>query len=354
VRVDRDVFLGDGFSAIGGGPGGAVRLTFAQIEGYLDLSNGSLLNTSGPALTAHRLRVGGGLLLRGGFEASGVGEGAVRLSSAQINGDLDCSAGTFRNDSGPAFVADRMKVDGDVVLAYEFRSISNHDDGVVVDLSRAHTGGVLVLDPDGLTNTSGPTLITMDGLTYSGIPLGTSLARWLVLLRDNTPGYASQAYQQLAGAYRAAGYDSDVRKILTAQRRHQIRSKVLTGRLERTWARLSGPILGYGYQTWRIAVYLLAVVVAAVILSIQVGRIGGLAHTMASPSPGEQCSLIEQIGVGLDLGLPLFKTGARTECDVTGAAAGKFLVVAGWTLQLMAWAFGTWFAVVFTGIVRKS
>jgi hypothetical protein len=37
------------------------------------------------------------------------------------------------------------------------------------------------------------------------------------LLGGGTPTYAAQPYQQLAAAYRAEGYDSDVRAILIAQ-----------------------------------------------------------------------------------------------------------------------------------------
>jgi hypothetical protein len=74
---------------------------------------------------------------------------------------------------------------------------------------------------------------------------------WPHLLREATPSYAAQPYQQFAGAYRAAGHDGEVRSILIAQRQDQIDRRVLTDRTERAWARLTKVTLGYGYQPWR-------------------------------------------------------------------------------------------------------
>jgi hypothetical protein len=67
-----------------------------------------------------------------------------------------------------------------------------------------------------------------------------------------------------------------------------------------------------------------------------------------------RCSAVERVGVGLDLGLPLVKTGIRVHCDTTASTTGQVLTVAGWGLQLLAWAFATLFVAGFTGIVRKT
>ena len=63
---------------------------------------------------------------------------------------------------------------------------------------------------------------------------------------------------------------------------------------------------------------------------------------------------MERIGVGLDLGLPLIKTGTRDHCDTTASTTGQVLTAAGWALQLLAWAFATLFVAGFTGAVRKT
>jgi hypothetical protein len=147
----------------------------------------------------------------------------------------------------------------------------------------------------------------LDGLTYSSVPLEPSLSGWLALLHNKTPGFAPQPYDQLASVHRAAGYERNVRLILLSKKRHEAESGLLTGR-QRMWTRLSGPLFGYGYETWRIPV----------------------------------------------LGLPLLKTNARNQCEVTNEVEGQILTVSGWVLQVLAWGFGAWFIVIFTGLVRSS
>jgi hypothetical protein len=163
------------------------------------------------------------------------------------------------------------------------------------------------------------------------------------LIRKATPFYAAQPFQQLAAAHRAAGHDSDVRRVLMAQRRDQIRRGALSGRGERAWARFTGLTLGYGYQPWRALVGLLAVIVAAVALAAALGDRGGLARADPKSSAMTSCSTVERVGVGLDLGLPLISAGALDRCAPTGTGAGDTITVGGWALQLLAWAFATLF-----------
>lgn len=139
-----------------------------------------------------------------------------------------------------------------------------------------------------------------------------------------------------------------------AQRRDQIDRRALTGRAERAWAKLTGLTLGYGYQPWRALIALVAIAAIAVVLAVALGAHGGVARTDSQSRATTQCSAAEQVGVGLDLGLPLIKTGTREHCDTTSSATGQVLTVAGWVLQLLAWAFGTLFVAGFTGAVRKT
>ncbi|MGA9310478.1 MAG: hypothetical protein WBV74_08920, partial [Pseudonocardiaceae bacterium] len=73
-------------------------------------------NTCGPALRAGALHVAGSVYLRVGstghpFTAEGTGEvGAIRLVSAHIGGQLDCSGATITNPSGPALHGERLQV----------------------------------------------------------------------------------------------------------------------------------------------------------------------------------------------------------------------------------------------------
>jgi hypothetical protein len=48
------------------------------------------------------------------------------------------------------------------------------------------------------------------------------------------------------------------------------------------------------------------------------------------------------------------KTGARDRCTTTFGTTGQVLMVVGWTLQVLAWAFATLFVAGLTGAVRKT
>ena len=312
-------------------------------------------NDSGPALLADGLQVDQDVSLSGGFEAIGTGkDSAVRLLGAHIHGQLDCTDARMRNDTGPALNADSLQVDQAAFLSSGFEAVSAGDD-VTLDLSQARIRGELVFAPARLVNTADlQAQLVLDGLTYSGLPVGISSRDWLRLLREGTPSYAAQPYQQFARAHRSAGHDGEVRRILMAQRRDQINRGALTGRAERSWARLTGLTLGYGYQPWRALLALLGMAMIAVALAAILGAHGGLARTHPHPPAANRCSPVELVGVGLDLGLPLIKTGARDDCDTTTSTTGQALTVAGWGLQLLAWAFATLFVAGFTGAVRKT
>jgi hypothetical protein len=354
LQVDRGVFLSGGFEAVGVGPHGAVRLLGAHVGGQLECSDATMRNDTGSALAADGLRVDQDVFLRGGFEAVGAGKnGAVRLLGAQL-GRLDCSGATMRNDSGPALDAQGLQVDQHVFLSGGFEAIGAGSD-VTLDLSHVRIGGVLVFAPTRLEHTAGPQArLALDGLTYAGRPVGTSSPDWLRLLREDTRSYAAQPYQQFASAQRAAGHDGEARRTLMAQRRDQINRGALTGRAERAWARLTGLTLGYGYQPWRALLFLLGVATIAVVLAVVLGARGGVARTDPKPPSATECSVVERVGVGVDIGLPLIKTGTRDHCDTTSSTTGQVLTVAGWVLQVLAWAFATLFVAGFTSAVRKT
>jgi hypothetical protein len=354
LQVDQGVFLRGGFEAVGAGELGAVRLPGAHL-GQLSCTDATMRNNAGPALLADRLQVDQSVFLSGGFEAVGAGEaGAVRLPGAHLGSQLACTDATMRNDTGPALLADGLQVDQGVFLRDGFEAVGAGSD-VTLDLSHVRVGGELEFAPARLEHTANPQArLALDGLTYAGLPAGISSRDWLRLLREATPSYAAQPYQQFAGAHRAAGHDGEVRRTLMAQRQDQIDRKALTGRAERAWARLTGVTLGYGYQPWRALLALVAVATIAAVLALYLGAHGGVARVNPHPAAATRCSAVERVGVGLDLGLPLVKTGARDHCNTTASTTGQALTVAGWGLQLLAWAFATLFVAGFTGAVRKT
>ncbi|HEY0534487.1 MAG TPA: hypothetical protein VGD29_23110 [Actinoplanes sp.] len=352
--VDQNVFLSEGFTAHAVSDLGTVRLLGARIGGQLVCSGSHLSNMSGPGLACDSIQVGGDVFLSDGLTVVAAGNrGAVRLHGADIGGSLSCIGATLANSSGPAFVAETARVDRNLLL----RPIgaSGSDAGGTMNLADIRIGGTLRLDTTGL-RARGPgnrALVNLDGTVYSSLPGPGTVDDWLKLIGEHTPAYAAQPYQQLAAVHRAAGHDHAVRKILMAQRRDQIRRRAVTG-WDRVWARLTGLTLGFGYQPWRALLMLLLVLGLSVGAAVTAGHRGGLADTSSSATPRAPCSVTEQIGVGLDLGIPLLRTGARDQCAPTTTDTGQALTVTGWLLQILAWAFAALFIAGFTGAVRKT
>ena len=83
---------GPGLTAIGAGADGAVCLASADITGPLALPGATLINATGPALTAAAARIHGDVRLDHDVVAAGVGSaGGVVLAGAVVDHELSCS-----------------------------------------------------------------------------------------------------------------------------------------------------------------------------------------------------------------------------------------------------------------------
>ncbi len=356
LQVEGNVLLRGDFTAHGDG---AVSLRWARVGGWLDCSGATITNASGPALTAGAIHVAGSVMLNAGFRAEGADErGAVRMTAARIGIQLECSGATITNPSGPALHGERLHVGGDVFVRAGFTADGEGELGTI-RLTGAHIGGQLDCSGAVVASRSDPAhRWSLDGLTYSRLPLdplGTGTAGWLDLLRTATPTYAAQPYQQLASVNQAAGHDRDVRQILIAQRQAQLDRGVLTGR-DRLWAKITGLTLGYGYQPWRALLFLLGFVLTSVALTVTLGAHGALIHQdpkdpAAAVAP---CSVTERVDVGLEIGAPFLKTHAQNPCTTTNTATGIGLSYSTRALQLLTGAVAALFVAGFTGIVRKT
>lgn len=101
---------------------GAVQLDGAHIQHELDMRGTRISNNCGAALTGVALNVGNGtctgVLLDGLSAASRAGRsGTVRLPGARISGSLLLRGAWLTNATGPALVADSIRVSGDTRLA---------------------------------------------------------------------------------------------------------------------------------------------------------------------------------------------------------------------------------------------
>jgi hypothetical protein len=78
-------------------------------------------------------------------------------------------------------------------------------------------------------------------------------------------------------------------------------------------------------------------------------------HTAQADDPHGPCSLIEQIGVGIDRGLPLGTAGIRGRCDFeTTTGRGQAVTAATWGLQVLVWALATLVVAGYSGLIRKA
>jgi hypothetical protein len=394
LQVDEgSLFLDKGFRATGHSKLGAVRLLGAHVTGQLSFSGAKLTNEAGPALGGDRLQVDGDLFLGGGFRATGHSQlGAVRLLGAHITGQLSLSDAVLTNGAGPAVAGDRLQVDGDLFLGGGFRATGHGEDGAV-QLPGAHIGQLVVSGAE-LTNEDGLVLdlgdaeaktirlspeavcpqgvagrstcnaiarrVDLSGFVYTSLADGR-WSQWLHLIARHTHGYRPQPYQQLAAVRRAAGHDADVRKILIAQQEDLRERGGLGGRWARAVHYLWGALGGYGYRIGRIAFTLLIVLLVAAGLGIWAGHIPTspahyvAMHTAQADNPHSPCSLTEQIGVGIDRGLPLGTTGIRGRCDLdTTSGWGQALTWFTWVLQFFVWALATLFVAGYVGLIRKA
>ena len=128
--VAEDVYLDRGFTAKG-----QVRFTDAQVKRQFNATGGEFRNDRAGeyALDADGLVCGGEVFLNEGFHAVG----AVSLTGAEIHGELNCTAGSFRNPDGYALFADGLTTPGMVYLDHGFRAIGE------VRFARATVGSQL-------------------------------------------------------------------------------------------------------------------------------------------------------------------------------------------------------------------
>jgi hypothetical protein len=157
LRADGALVKGSVHLTFGFRARGTVSLMGVRVGGSLWCMGGTFEGMNGDALVADHLEVAGSVALRDGFRSLGMGTrcedsvaganvawrdgflalGMVRLTGAQIGGDLACGGARIRVEQGVALHAQRVKVQGNVLLCHGFRARGT------VDLARAQIGGNL-------------------------------------------------------------------------------------------------------------------------------------------------------------------------------------------------------------------
>lgn len=392
LHVDGGLVLAEGFIASGHYERGAVRLPGAHISGQLNLAGATLVNPAGPALIGDHLEVDGGVFLDG-FTATGHGEdGVVRLPDAHITGQLNLDRAELTNAAGAAFIGDHLRVDSDMFA--EGLTATGHSQDGAVRLADAHISGQLNFSQAQLTNPAGPVLdledaeakhlflpaqvicphaaaktsrcaapahqLTLCGLTYASLH-AVDWREWLHLIIHHTRAYRPQPYHQLAAALRASGHESAAREVLVCQQQDLRRRGDIGGPLGKGAHWLWGALAGYGYRSSRAVVALVLALMIAAGLGIAAGHTSlgpgryVTAHTSQAQNPGSPCSLVEQIGVGIDRSVPLTPARIGNRCDFdTSSPAGEAFTVSTWALQALVWTLAALAIAGYVGLIRKA
>jgi hypothetical protein len=316
----------------------------------------------------------------------------VRLPDAHITGQLNLDRAELTNAAGPAFIGDHLLVDSDM-FAEGFTATGHSRDGAV-RLPDAHIGGQLNLNDAKLTNPAGPVLdledaevkhlflparvicpdgaaesssctapanrLMLSGLAYTSLH-AVECHEWLHLITHHTQHYRPQPYQQLAAALRASGHESTARDVLIAQQRDLYHRGELGGPLLKGAHWLWGLLTGYGFRSSRAVLVLVLVFLIAAALGLGAGHttIGPgryvAAHTYQARIPNSPCSVVEQIGAGVDRSLPLAPAGIGGRCDFdTSSPVGQLFTAATWILQALVWTLAALAIAGYLGLIRKT
>jgi hypothetical protein len=337
ITVEGRLALDDGFLAEG-----EVRLLGARITGTLECRGGTFRNpaqagaeTSGDALSADRVNVGGSIFLDKGIADKGtevkpfVAEGSVRFLGATTGGNFHFHGAKFENAGqgngprdGDALSLDRCTVTGNVVFgAYESDQFTARGS---VSLSGARITGVLDLRDScfgtrlDLTNASAGAIaddddgkcwpekgkLVLDGFAYKRISRGARKAaarlKWIDC--QDQSFFNPQPYRQLAKVLRDAGDTRGARRVLYEM---ELRRRMMEGRtrkeevkehdsrarpliwlggnflrgLKRFWDEVLRGAIGYGYYPHRAFGWLSALILVGALLFWGGYRTRGMAPT---------------------------------------------------------------------------
>jgi hypothetical protein len=266
-------------------------------------------------------------------------DGAVRLADAHISGQLNLCHAKLTNPAGP-----------------------------VLDLEDATAKHLFLpaqaICPHGATTrtscaASAPRL-TLSGLAYTSLH-AVDWREWLHLIRYHTRDYRPQPYQQLAAVLRACGHESTAREVLIAQQRDLYQRGELGGPLTTSAHWLWGTLAGYGYRSGRAVLTLLLVLMSAAGLGVAAGHTSlgpgryVTAHTSQAHDPNSPCSLVEQVGVGIDRSVPLAPAGIRSRCDFdTSSPLGQAFTASTWILQALVWTLAALAITGYLGLIRTT
>ncbi|MEV7731585.1 hypothetical protein AB0O75_05615 [Streptomyces sp. NPDC088921] len=364
---ERSAFRGDGLHLVQdllctdlSVDSGGMRLFGASIGGQWWLAHADIRSTTGWAVTAPTLTVGGGIYAHGLTV-----EGGVNLFAAVVGESIELTASTLLPHHQYALRAPGARVEADIKLDSATNVAGDIDltraevkgtfsligttfaEETTVILHRAAVGALHVeslgappakLDLSAATIVaitdavdSWPSQVALTALSYQALHPVIPAKRRLPWLHRDT-GYHPQPYEQLAAYYRQLGHDDDARTVLLAKHRQRRR---ISPRLAQLWGYIEDAAVGYGYRPGRALLWLLALVSTAAI-----------AFSAVPPQPAQSNGpSFQPVVFALDLILPVLDLGqekAFTPVDSTAWIA--------WLSSLSGWLLGT---TVITSLTRR-
>jgi hypothetical protein len=235
--------------------------------------------------------------------------GKMRLTGARIGGTLNLERVHLINPADVAVNAQAMQAGQVTLLPAE--PIQG-----TVDLSHVRIG-VLVDNP-----ACWPATLELSGLTYQALEPQLPARDRLRWLARHSEGHEPEPYEQLASRYIAAGQPAQARRVLYARERLQRDRKPP---LARAWSWLQDLAVGYGYQPWRAALWLVLLLAA-----------GSVVFHAAPPPPFQHGDTphFNAVIYTLDLLLPVVDLGQKHAFNPAGGEQwfSYVLIAAGWLL----------------------
>ncbi|MFD8573513.1 hypothetical protein [Streptomyces sp. NPDC057694] len=154
----------------------ALTLRGASVGGRVQLAGTVLRNDRGPAVQADRMRVTTGLRMRGAI-ATGTDDkyAIVSLVDAVVGGKVDLRQTRIDNTAGPALVASRLKVEGDLNL--DESRVTGTGERPTVNLFNTFVAGTLSMTGARHTNSSGCALNAQRAVVDGDVRLDRSRFR---------------------------------------------------------------------------------------------------------------------------------------------------------------------------------
>ncbi|MGH8886212.1 MAG: hypothetical protein ACRDYX_13740 [Egibacteraceae bacterium] len=311
---------------------GEVRLTGATIHGRLDCKGGRFTNPRRDALRAEGIIVDRGMFLNNKDKTPFEADGAVWIPGARIGGELNCWGARLHNPGRLAFNAAGVTVAGRVIWK------PSHAPEGHISFDNARVGP---FQDDERTWSS--STLRLDGFVYESLyPLGHAADRLRWLERQDR--YSPSSYEQLIATYRAAGRDSDARKVAMAKQEHH--RAELRGPAK-YWNWFLGRAVGHGYQPWRALAGLAVVFLVGWFVFARAFSAGAMMLTTYDPHPAFYPAIYT-----LDVLLPI--VDLRQELWVPDPRKPYGIWYLTWFSIAAGWTLTTLLVGALTGLLRRD